>query len=175
MIKSLPRPFLALGALVVALPLGGCVAATIGSIAASALLSAGTGGPAQAPTVAEQLANSDARVLDSCRAQLDRLRPPAPGDGAASPAAVAAHPHAEASVAPPAPRCAVQPVCLPGHSQPTAMMVCQSPFTPESGVIEMDRDPGPRRYDAWHWDQVEEPAARTGAGAQPDTRGASAG
>lgn len=167
MYKSLARPLLALVALAAVLPLGGCLAATVGSIAASALLSAaGGGGPEQLPTVAEQLATTDGRVRDSCRARLD----PAPGDTvrqtSAAPQQVSAHPEADAS-----PRCGVRPVCLPGHSQPTMMMVCRSDATP--GTAQTDTDPATRRYEGWDWAPFDAHGTVGESAAQPARRNAS--
>ena len=43
MFRFVPRPFVVIGAVVVMLPLGGCLATTVGSFAATALMSAATG------------------------------------------------------------------------------------------------------------------------------------
>ena len=179
MFRFVPRPFVVIGAVVVMLPLGGCLATTVGSFAATALMSAATGstGPETPPTIGEQLSAANPRVLDSCRAQIEG--PDAPdADDADEPAAedttadVAQQPPGARQPRQSRKQCAVKPVCLPGHSQPTMMMVCQEPAAISTEADGPEADPRPRRYQGWDWGTPGASGDSDNAASQPDDGGA---
>ncbi len=119
-------------ALALPLCLGGCITGLAGA-ALGALGGGGGGGSESSPpsgplsanspaALQQALAQTDDRVTPLCRsrlkAYLDAKAASSGGDSPEEPASGSA------------PRCGLQPLCLPGAERPTEMMVCRRPPGP---------------------------------------------
>lgn len=165
-----------LAVLLLAVPLSGCLASALGSMAATALLGAtGSGGPEPTPTVGEQLATLDPAVRQSCAAQLPKEKDAeteqaekAAGEGMPNDPNEPENTTTPASSTPEhPPRCAVKDVCLPGYSKPVAMMVCQNPEGDDLQVRDLPPAPKSPWPNDWDWQPAQE------ASAPSSTRGTS--
>lgn len=124
-------------ALALPLCLGGCITGLAG--AALGALGGGGGGGGEASTASgpltanspealqQALAQTDDRVTPLCRSRLKAYldaRGGSKGDDAPE------HRAPEHDASGSAPRCGLQPLCLPGAERPTEMMVCRRPPGP---------------------------------------------